>query len=366
MKKLLIVCIPTYKRERSLRRCIESVVTQIDNSSLSQYVGIYVANDASPDNTIAALKEYQPLNFFDAVTREQNLGMSVNIKEMLQEVAQRSEYQLIVTDDDYLQPGVLNEIVDFLQGNRRVSAIWTPRYSYTDVNDLHCVVCDPFDQGTSIQPSAVNAGKHMGNGFVLSGLILRGENINYELWEEHAENAYFPVLIFGDLIYRRGAYFWKKNIVHHTVLNICHWERWGKNDVVIEMRLFLDFVHTYRILAKKIGSQRFYLASFRSVSLALINLLRSEKLLKANRIDVLDAINDLSAKGAVNFGFPYTQLLILALASSMSLAATKSLTLRALSLFSFKKYDKEKCMQKIHAHADLLRRAPLVFRLITS
>lgn len=366
MKKLLTVCIPTYKRENSLRRCIESVVTQIEDSSLSQYVGIFVADDASPDSTVAVLKQYQSFDFFAAVTRIHNLGMSVNIKEMLQVVSQKSEYQLIVTDDDYLQPGVLNEIVDFLQGNNKVSAIWTPRYSYTDDGELHCVVCDPFDQSTLIHPSAGNAGKHMGNGFVLSGLILRGENIDYDLWEEYAENAYFPVLIFGDLIYRQGAYFWKKNIVHHTVLNICHWERWGKNDVVIEMRLFLDFVHAYRILAKeKISSQRFYLASFPSIYHAVMHLLTSEKL-KAKRPDILDAIEGLHRKRATYFGFPYTQLLTFVLALGASLAAVKLLTLRVLSLVSLKKSKRERFIQKSRAQSELLQNIPLVFSLISS
>jgi glycosyltransferase involved in cell wall biosynthesis len=373
MKKLLTVCIPTYKRKISLRRCIDSVITQIEKHSLTQDVNIYVANDASPDDTAAVLSLYQSLSYFGAVTRERNLGMSVNIKHMLEEVAQKSDYQLIITDDDYLQPDALSEIVVFLRGQSRssgrVPAIWTPRYSYTDDGALHCVVCKPFERDTLVCPSALNAGRHMANGFVLSGLIVRGDHIDYRFWDQYDENAYFPVIFFGDLLFREGAHFWDKNIVHHTVLNECHWARWGKNDVVIEMRLFSDYVNAYSVLAKRIEkfskTIQFYYASFPSLYRAINDLLRSDKL-KVDKGVIVDAIQDLRARGAIKFEFPLYQLLLLALTASTAISATKSAILRALSLIDSRGLNKEKYLKRSCVHIESLRALPFVLKLFTS
>ena len=114
MKKLLSICIPTYKRPPTLRRCIESVVRQIERSKLQDQVDIYVANDASPDHTAEVLAEFEMLEFFRGVNRETNLGMSVNIKRMLEEALEVSSFQLIITDDDYLLADRLAEIVKAL------------------------------------------------------------------------------------------------------------------------------------------------------------------------------------------------------------------------------------------------------------
>jgi len=242
MTKLLTICIPTYKRPETLRRCIDSIVSQIEKYELSDCVDIYVTNDASPDDTGSILQAYASLSYFNGITREQNLGMNVNIKCMLNEVAGTSDYQLIITDDDYLQPDVLGEIVEFLRGQQgnsnRVSAIWTPRYSYIESGELHGIVCSPFRNSAMVKPSGINAGRYMVNGFVLSGLIIRAECIDFEFWERYKENAYFPVIFFGDLLFRGGAYYWHKNIVHHTVLNKCHWESWGGSNLLIELKKF--------------------------------------------------------------------------------------------------------------------------------
>jgi glycosyltransferase involved in cell wall biosynthesis len=365
MKRLLMVCIPTYKRERSLRQCIESVAAQIENASLSGQVGIYVANDASPDNTANLLRDYSQ-RYFAAVTREHNLGMSANIRCMLEEASRTSEYQLIITDDDSLQPGVLMELVEFLRMHRPdLPAAWTPRYSYTEQGGLHCVVCDSLPDSVAIEPSSANAARYMDNGFVLSGLILRGEAIDFEFWKEFDDNAYFPVIVFGDLLRGKGAYFWKKNIVHHTVLNVCHWESWGKNDVAIELRLFLDFVLAYQIMAQKTGTScSFYYRAFPGIYRSVIELLRSNKL-KADRSLVLDAIRDLAEKRARRLGLPARQTLILALVAGVALAAAKTLAASALSLVSTGA-TKSKNRDRIRAYSDLLSSAPLVFKLITS
>lgn len=371
MRKLLTICIPTYKRAASLRRCIQSAVEQTQESSLWQDISIFVANDASPDETTSVLEAYRSLTFFSAISREHNLGMSANIRLMLAESSRNSEYQLIITDDDYLQPGALTDIIDFLRkqmkAGDRMSVTWTPRYSYTEDGKLHCVVCDTFGRDTLVRPSAANVGRYMANGFVLSGLILRGNRIDYGFWEQYEDNAFFPVIFVGDLLAKEGAYFWKKNIVHHTVLNKCHWERWGKNDVVIEMRLFLDFVNAYHILATKISNARkirFYFSSFLSIYGSLNSLLRSDKI-KTERSLVLDAIAELGSKRANKIDFPLRELVMVALATSALISATKTAILRIFSTLAASEADKKEHIRRRQAHASVLRATRLVFKLVT-
>ena len=272
--KLLTICVPTYKRYKLLRRCINSIVSQIEEYSLSNNVCVYVANDASPDDTSKILSEFSILNYFSSVDRVDNLGMSENIKAMLEEASADSIYQLIITDDDYLQPETLEIIVKHLNKQKKlnpdVSLLWTPRYSYTEDGELHCIECRPFTKTTIVRPSIVNSGRYMRNGFILSGLIVRSRDIDYSIWDEYVENAFFPVIFCGDLMLRKSSQYWDMNIVHHTVLNLCHWERWGESDVEITVRLFIDAVNTYAVIGQRIKSGLnnyiFFLMSFPDIA----------------------------------------------------------------------------------------------------
>lgn len=273
MTKLLTICIPTYKRPITLRRCIISVEEQIQRFGLEEQVQIYVTNDASPDNTAQVLEEFKSVACFKHVNREKNLGMSANIKCMLEETLLESTFQLIITDDDYLQPNILDSVVEFLTAQLAASPdvpfIWTPRYSYTEDGKLHCVVCRPFQRDTLIPSSSRNTGRYMSNGFILSGLIVKAREIDFYLWNDYLENAYFPIIFSGDLILRKHSFFWDMNIVHHTVLNECHWDRWGQSKAEIKLRLFIDFMNAYVVIGRKIKppfqASLFYVSAFPSV-----------------------------------------------------------------------------------------------------
>ncbi len=371
MTKLLTICIPTYKRPVTLRRCIDSVLFQIDKYKLSDCVDVYVTNDASPDDTVSVLEDYTALNCFEAVTREQNLGMNVNIKSMLIEVAKKSHYQLIITDDDYLQPEILYEIVDFLRAlqveGKRVPAIWTPRYSYLEDGSLYYVACKPFTVSTIVKPSAGNAGRYMNNGFVLSGLILRAECINFEFWEQYKKNAYFPMIFFGDLLFNNGAYYWNNNIVHHTVLNECHWERWGKNDVVIALRLFTDYVNAYGIMAGRIKKLLqivpFYFSAFSGVRNRVNGFLVSNKFM-GDRAMTLDAIHELKACGVLTFNFQLRLFMICALVLRLIPSALKSIAHLVLMLSASGEQKKGEHRKASNEYWRRLLSVLFVFRLI--
>lgn len=270
--KLLTICIPTYKRPATLRRCIQAAVEQVQHSGLADKVTVYVTNDASPDNTAQVIGEFADIDCFRYANREKNLGMSANIKCMLEEALQESVFQLIITDDDYLQPGMLETLVTFLESTAvhpDIPLIWTPRYSYLEDDSLHCIVCNPFQGNATIPPSIRNAGRYMFNGFVLSGLIVKAREIDFSLWDAHIENAYFPVIVSGDLLLRKSALYWDANLIHHTVMNACPWERWGQSDAEITLRLYTDFMNAFVVIGRKAKtaseSLLFYSSAFPSM-----------------------------------------------------------------------------------------------------
>jgi len=370
--KLLTICIPTYKRAKTLSRCIESVVSQIKKYSIDEHVSIYVANDASPDDTEIQISKYSSLEYFYVITRKTNLGMNLNIKSMLQETSTISKYQLIITDDDYLQDDALVDIVEHLklQSNREFDApiMWTPRFSYTESGDLHCVVCNPKDISFDIKPSIYNAGKYMMNCFVLSGLIIQAGCIDYELWNKYNTNAYFPVIFSGDLLLRKGGFYWNKNIVHHTVLNECHWGSWGENDVIIDLRLFTDFVNAYSVLASEIklpfGSILFYIGSFKSIYRIVNGPLLSDKIRK-NRKIASEIIQKQKSNGLIKFTPILNVIILISLVLNILLTGMKLSIYSILSIFSRNKETKSNYKNVVTNSLSTIKSSNIVIKLIT-
>ncbi len=369
--KLLSICVPTYKRSDTLRLCIDSVVEQILQYGLTEKVHIYVVNDASPDDTAVALTKYETLEFFSGVNRDKNLGMSANIKAMLKEASQISTYQLIITDDDRLQPDALKLIIKYLTEHIAlhpdVSAIWTPRYSYTDDDQLHTVVCNEFKNDRLVKPSIYNVARYMKNGFILSGLIVRADSIDYEYWEDHIENAYFPVLFFGKLLLNNGACYWKKNIVHHTVLNDCNWERWGASDLAIDHRLFSDYLDTYSIMAEHISVDSkinlFYLYSFKSMhELLLVRLMSGT--LNQNKESIYKVVDELKSNGFLNCKIQIKVLVSLALFKIMGVSTAKILITRLLLLVGINENIKNHYKKRINLNIDMLRAIPVLVKSV--
>jgi hypothetical protein len=298
------------------------------------------------------------------VTREKNLGMNVNIKVMLMTLAERSHYQLIVTDDDYLQPNVLDDIVQFLvkqnSSAKHVPVIWTPRYSYTEDDKLHDITCVSFPDSAYIEASASNVGRYIDGAFVLSGLIIRAESIDFGFWDEYSDNAYFPVIFSGDLLLKGGAYYWNKSIAYHTVLNLCHWERWGTTDVMIHIRQVADFNNAYYVLAGRIEktSDRlaFYIAARHSIESEMTALLLSEDL-AAHRPVAIEALYKLREQGVLRFPWPIKMLAIYGFLASTSKVFLKCLVFGIARLLPQSEEKKESHRKKFSFYKKVLANA---------
>jgi glycosyltransferase involved in cell wall biosynthesis len=247
--KALSILIPTYNRADILPNAIKSISIQIESFNLQNDIDILVCNDFSPDDTKDYLDTLSK-EYINVIHRPHNFGMSANIYFALRETC-KSEWVLILTDDDTLESDILPTILEKCQelSASNVSICLTPRYSYLANGELHCIICESFDRDMLVYPSPLAAGQLMGDGFILSGILLQPHRVDYSLWEKNIENAFFPVILTGSTLRSQYGYYWSKKIVNHTVLNECFWDRWGKTEIERSYRLFYDFIHSYSILA---------------------------------------------------------------------------------------------------------------------
>lgn len=248
--------IPSYKRPQTLIKSVNSLAEQVKKFGLEKRIKITVVDDFSPNiNTTEILEEISQFSGF--VTFRQNSvnkGMSLNIRDMVANSS--AEFCTILTDDDFLQPNSLEEIVetlDSLSKNKEetiIGSFFVPRYSYLEDQSLHCIVCKPFNEDTMILSSPLNSVRYLHNGFILTGFFFRPKLINFQLWDQHIENSFFPVIYFADLILKYKCMFFNRNWFVHTVLNECHWDSWGDTEQARLSRLYKDYMKAVTISSK--------------------------------------------------------------------------------------------------------------------
>lgn len=290
MKYLVEFLIPTYKRFNGAIEAAMSVSRQIDTYNLSQQVKIRVVDDNSPNFRIDIFKDKLGsfLDYIEISINEYNKGMSKNIYDLT--TSSSAEFCTVLTDDDYLQPGALPEIVSELEVlNPLVCGLFTPRYSYTEDGKLHFIACKPKKSNMLIKSGCVNSIRYAHNGFILTGFIMRTSKIAKAQWKQNIKNAYFPVINFGSILLIDHILFVNKNWFYHTVLNEVHWDSWGKNEYERAKRLNQDYLDaiTY-ISTQALINSKYYLEKLLIYSYELSGFMRYLNNVQSLRyIDVL-------------------------------------------------------------------------------
>lgn len=268
--KLLDVLIPTYKRPETVATAIESVLDQILANNLQEYVNIIVCDDCSPGFAFQSVTHifHQYPSFFFCSKNEVNLGMSRNIHKMVSESS--STACMILTDDDSLTSGSLLEIISSIRQylnpdiplENPIGAIFTPRFSYYTWGELKCVVCKPFASDKLIHSSPINLIKYSGNAFILTGLIFRPSLVDFDIWNSHIDNAFFPILYFASIINKTSVAFLCRNWFHHTCCNETFWDAWGTTPQEQALRLHHDRIKALIVIREKYCLQIFTTPSY--------------------------------------------------------------------------------------------------------
>lgn len=110
---LLSICIPTYNNADCLRECLENILPQAQPYSIP----IFVSDNASPDDTIGILSEFQkeyPLLYFRSNSK--NLGFDQNLMKATEMAS--SEYVWSLGDRRRLLPNAVGKVYHTIENNR--------------------------------------------------------------------------------------------------------------------------------------------------------------------------------------------------------------------------------------------------------
>lgn len=106
MEKISI-CIPTYNREVYLRKAIESCMFAVENYDIC----LYIQDNASPDDTESLVKSFVSDKIFYERNKK-NMGNRYSLNRLIERA--QGEYIFVLTDDDYILPGSMKCLLDFL------------------------------------------------------------------------------------------------------------------------------------------------------------------------------------------------------------------------------------------------------------
>ena len=127
----LSVVIPSYNSEKSIRQCIDSVVTECDSNSLEYE--IIVVDDGSSDSSPEILKEVSNKNQNIIIINQNNSGPSVARNRGL-EIA-KGKYIAFNDSDDLWIQGKLKTQLDFLEKNSEIAMITGPNSDARILNE---------------------------------------------------------------------------------------------------------------------------------------------------------------------------------------------------------------------------------------
>lgn len=119
----ITVAIPSYNKEKFIRRCIDSAI--LEKKKLSK---IILVDNHSTDKTLSIAKEYEPA--ITCFQNDRNLGMAKNWNKCIDLCD--TEWLMILHADDELLPGAIQHYINFVKQYPSVGLIHANSYSITE------------------------------------------------------------------------------------------------------------------------------------------------------------------------------------------------------------------------------------------
>jgi len=241
----LEILIPSYNRP-SVQNSLKSVLDQIHDSDIARRIAVHVCDDAGDRYNILDWAARQPnVSANLKVTRNvSNLGMSANLRAMVE--SSESDYVLILTDDDLLEPDAVSRCLDLISRFSGTAAFLFPRHGWNDDEELQVVDCVVSRRRRKwIGGNPVDSVRYARHGFILSGLLVQKSAFDLDTWDQVADNAFFPVALIGNLLMSERILFVNHRVVRHRVFNETFWHRWGHDEASINARLYNDYVTVF-------------------------------------------------------------------------------------------------------------------------
>lgn len=107
MEKVLSICIPTYNRKSYLERSINALLHQLRDD-----IEVLISNNCSPDDTDEYCKTLDSRITYHK--QSENIGPDGNFLWLMDNA--KGKYIILLSDDDYLEDGAVNRLINFLNG----------------------------------------------------------------------------------------------------------------------------------------------------------------------------------------------------------------------------------------------------------
>lgn len=203
-RMLLSVCIPAYNRARFLNQLLDSLVTQ----DLSD-VEILICEDKSPERLlireiVSSYSEEHGLSI-SYYENNENLGFDRNLRNIIR--LSKSEYCLILGNDDLLKPNALASVKEIVTNNKDIGVVlrsyeWFTRDPQFPIQRVQYHSTDKtFERGPR---TAAFFYRRVAS---ISGITFRREDCLKYFTEEFDGSLFFQMYLCANiLIDKRGAY----------------------------------------------------------------------------------------------------------------------------------------------------------------
>ncbi|SKA08782.1 glycosyltransferase family 2 protein [Selenihalanaerobacter shriftii] len=185
---LLSILIPTYNRDKSLKKNLYMIKEYINKNNLIDDIKIIISNNCSTDDTRQVIDQFckQTDIITNKYNQNDNLGLEGNALFVLEKAD--TEYVMYLSDDDYLDESYLVNIVDKLKVTK----------------EIYCVL-------PSIQPIRPN-GEYMKPGRDMG----KDKKIYNKGFENCLENSWRGHQLTGVTFKKKGTYAsYRKNNVNN-------------------------------------------------------------------------------------------------------------------------------------------------------
>ncbi|MEG0034962.1 MAG: glycosyltransferase family 2 protein, partial [Bacilli bacterium] len=108
MNQLVSIIIPAYNAEKTLKRCIDSVM----NQSYTNFE-LIIVNDCSTDNTLGIVREYKDERI-KIISNSKKLGLASRNNGFLNA---HGELIYFLDSDDFIDANTLSETIAFINKN---------------------------------------------------------------------------------------------------------------------------------------------------------------------------------------------------------------------------------------------------------
>jgi glycosyltransferase involved in cell wall biosynthesis len=176
---ILSICIPTYNRAKSLKRCIENIIQY-----KSQFIEIIISSNNSVDNTDEVVKSLDDgrIRYFK---NKKNLGFDENLLKTVEYA--NGEYVFFLSDEDFIDHNALSRLLTYLSKKNNVSQILGTVIQHD--NRIYSSYGDMY-----LKKGSESLERILFNYTYMSGIVLKKNSLDLEKAKSYISCAYMFIV----------------------------------------------------------------------------------------------------------------------------------------------------------------------------